>query len=151
MLFWSLLFGLLMFKWCWSTYFCYTHSLWKCQLKNLFYSGDTFRCIFCMLVKENHWILPLWYLILYLSLGKFVHLLLLFPKDFEIVRVNTGVCDTIVITSGSIVSKVVWIEYYLWLNLSFRRYLVPKIPQHTSNVNTEFVGKTEWSKQLYYL
>ena len=34
-------------------YFCYVHSLLKCQLKNLFHSGDVFQYIFYMLVKEN--------------------------------------------------------------------------------------------------
>ena len=34
--------------------------------------------------------------------------------------------------------------------LEFPKILVPRIPQHTSNVNTERAGKTEWSKQLHY-
>ena len=33
----------------------------------------------------------------------------------------------------------------------FPKILVPSLSQHTSNVNTESVGKPEWSKQLYSL
>ena len=33
----------------------------------------------------------------------------------------------------------------------FPKILVPTLPQHTSNVNTECAGKSEWSKQLYSL
>ena len=44
--------------------------------------------------------------------------------------------------NGKIVRKVIWMEYYLQLNLT----LVPGLPQHASNVNTECVRK---SKQLY--
>ena len=29
--------------------------------------------------------------------------------------------------------------------------IVPRLPQHTSNINTECAGKSEWSKQLYFL
>ena len=32
--------------------------------------------------------------------------------------------------------------------LEFPKILVPRLPQHTSNVNTECAGKSEWSKQL---
>ena len=35
--------------------------------------------------------------------------------------------------------------------LEFQKILVPRLPQHTSNVNAEYVEKSEWSKQLYYL
>ena len=35
--------------------------------------------------------------------------------------------------------------------LDFPKILVPRLPQHTSNVNTEYAGKLAWSKQLYYL
>ena len=35
--------------------------------------------------------------------------------------------------------------------LEFPKILVPRIPQHTSNVNIQYTGKSEWSKQLYYL
>ena len=35
--------------------------------------------------------------------------------------------------------------------LEFPKILVPRLPQHTSNVNTEYAGKSEWLKQLYYL
>ena len=35
--------------------------------------------------------------------------------------------------------------------LEFPKILVPRLPQHTSNVNTECAGKSEWSKQLYSL
>ena len=31
--------------------------------------------------------------------------------------------------------------------LEFPKILVPRLPQHTSNVNTECAGKSEWSKQ----
>ena len=64
-------------------HFCCVHSLWKYQLNNLFHSGDTFQCILCMLMKENLWILSLWYVVLYLSLILFVHLLLMFLKDLK--------------------------------------------------------------------
>ena len=33
----------------------------------------------------------------------------------------------------------------------FPKVLVPRLPQHTSNVNIECAGKSEWSKQLYSL
>ena len=84
-LFWSLLFGLLMFRKYFVAMFvysCYVHSPWKCQLKNLFHSGDAFQYIFCMLVKENLWILPLRYVVLCLSLVLSVHLLLIFSERF---------------------------------------------------------------------
>ena len=35
--------------------------------------------------------------------------------------------------------------------LEFPKILVPRLPQHTSNVNIECVGKLELSKQLYSL
>ena len=35
--------------------------------------------------------------------------------------------------------------------LEFPKTLVPRLPQHTSNVNIECAGKSEWSKQLYSL
>ena len=35
--------------------------------------------------------------------------------------------------------------------LEFSKILVPRLSQHTSNVNTECAGKSEWSKQLYSL
>ena len=35
--------------------------------------------------------------------------------------------------------------------LEFPKILVPRLPQHTSNVNIECAGKSEWSKQLYSL
>ena len=35
--------------------------------------------------------------------------------------------------------------------LEFPKILVPRLPQHTSNVNNECPGKSEWSKQLYSL
>ena len=57
--------------------------------------------------------------------------------------------NTIVIRNGKTVWKVVWIESYLRLNLSSRRY--PRLSQHTSNVNIECAGKLEWSKQMYSL
>ena len=31
--------------------------------------------------------------------------------------------------------------------LEFSKILVPRLPQHTSNVNIECAGKSEWSKQ----
>ena len=97
LLFWSLLFGLMMFHKYYVAmlgHSCCVHSLWKCQLKSLFHSGDTFRYIFCMLLKESLWILPLRYVVLCLSLVLSVHLLLMFSKDFEIVRVITSVCNS---------------------------------------------------------
>ena len=33
--------------------------------------------------------------------------------------------------------------------LEFPKILVPRLPQHTANVNIEYAGKSEWSKQLY--
>ena len=35
--------------------------------------------------------------------------------------------------------------------LEFLKIQAPRLPQHTSNVNTECAGKSEWSKQLYSL
>ena len=35
--------------------------------------------------------------------------------------------------------------------LEFLKILVPKLPQHTSNVNIERARKSEWSKQQYSL
>ena len=35
--------------------------------------------------------------------------------------------------------------------LEFPKILVPRLPQHTSNVNIECAGKSEWSKQLHSL
>ena len=35
--------------------------------------------------------------------------------------------------------------------LEFPEILVPRLPQLTSNVNNEYTGKSEWSKQLYSL
>ena len=35
--------------------------------------------------------------------------------------------------------------------LEFPKILVPRLSQHTSNVNIECAGKSEWSKQLYSL
>ena len=35
--------------------------------------------------------------------------------------------------------------------LEFPKILVPRLPQHTPNVNTECAGKSEWSKQQYSL
>ena len=32
--------------------------------------------------------------------------------------------------------------------LELPKILVPRLPQRTSNVNTESAGKSEWSKQL---
>ena len=61
---------------------CHVHSLWKCLLKNLFHSRDAFQYIFCMLVKEYLWILPLRYVVLCLSLVLSVHLLLMFSERF---------------------------------------------------------------------
>ena len=37
------------------------------------------------------------------------------------------------------------------VELEFPKILVPRLPQHTSNVNIECAGKSEWSKQLYSL
>ena len=31
--------------------------------------------------------------------------------------------------------------------LEFPKILVPRLPQHTSDVNTECVGRSEWSKK----
>ena len=35
--------------------------------------------------------------------------------------------------------------------LEFPKILVPRLPQHTSDVNIECAGKAVWSKQLRYL
>ena len=35
--------------------------------------------------------------------------------------------------------------------LEVPKILVPSLPQHTTNVNIECTGKSEWSKQLYSL
>ena len=57
---------------------------------------------------------------------------------------------SIVIRNGKIVWKVVWIDYYLRLNLplKFPKILVLRLPQNASNVNIECARK---SKQLYSL
>ena len=34
--------------------------------------------------------------------------------------------------------------------LELSKILVPRLPQHTSNVNIEYDGKSEYSQQLYY-
>ena len=54
--------------------------------------------------------------------------------------------SNIVIRNGKIVWKVVEIEYYLRLNLSFRRYYYPGYLWIHQNVNNECAGK---SKQLF--
>ena len=33
--------------------------------------------------------------------------------------------------------------------LEFPKILFPRLPQHTSNVNIEYAGQSEWPKQLY--
>ena len=72
-------------------YFCYVHCLWKCQLRNPFHSGDTFQYIFCMLLKENLWIL----LLRYVWVWFYPYICYwCFPKDFGIIRVITIVCDS---------------------------------------------------------
>ena len=35
--------------------------------------------------------------------------------------------------------------------LEFPKILVPRLPQHASDVNIECAGKLVWSRQLYYL
>ena len=35
--------------------------------------------------------------------------------------------------------------------LEFLKIIVPRLPQHTSNVKTECAEKSEWSKRLYSL
>ena len=35
--------------------------------------------------------------------------------------------------------------------LEFPKIVVPRLPQHTSDVKIECVGKSVWSKQMYYL
>ena len=35
--------------------------------------------------------------------------------------------------------------------LEFPKILVPRLSQHISNVNIEYVGRSEWSKQQCYL
>ena len=37
------------------------------------------------------------------------------------------------------------------VELEFLKILVPRLPQHTSNVNIECTGQPDWLKQLYYL
>ena len=39
----------------------------------------------------------------------------------------------------------------LGAELEFLKTLVPRLPQHTSNVNIQCAGKSKWSKQLYFL
>ena len=57
---------------------------------------------------------------------------------------------SIVIRNEKIVWKVVWIDYYLRLNLplKFPKILVLRLAQNASNVNIECARK---SKQLYSL
>ena len=35
--------------------------------------------------------------------------------------------------------------------LDFLKIPVPKLPRHTSDINIEYAGKSQWSKQLYSL
>ena len=84
MLFWSLLFGLLMFckysvamlvtvfllfPFSVKTSIKKSISLWRCFSVHVLYADE-----------KNLWILPLWYVVLSLSLLLFVHLLLMFSK-----------------------------------------------------------------------
>ena len=39
----------------------------------------------------------------------------------------------------------------LLAELEFLKIQVPRLPQHTLNVNTECTGESEWSKQQYFL
>ena len=39
----------------------------------------------------------------------------------------------------------------LAVELEFPKILVPRLPQHTSNVNAECAAMSEWSKQQYSL
>ena len=67
-----------------------------------------------------------------------------FFAEIEITKQDTlKLGFNIVIRNGKIVWKVVWIEYYLRLNLS------SQATQHASNLNSECDRKSEWSKQLY--
>ena len=65
-LFWSLFFGLLMFR--------------KYSVAILVFA---FQYIFCLLLKENLWILPLRYVVLCFSLILSVHLLLMLSRRFR--------------------------------------------------------------------
>ena len=58
---------------------------------------------------------------------------------------------SIVIRNGedSLEDSLDWI--LLAAELEFLKILVPKLPQHTSNVNIERARKSEWSKQQYSL
>ena len=84
-LFWSLLFYLMMFLKCSVSMlvsgFLFCPVSVKMPIKNLVHSGNTFQGLFWMLVKENLWILPLRYLVLYLSLILCVYLLM-FSRRF---------------------------------------------------------------------
>ena len=42
-------------------------------------------------------------------------------------------------------------QVLLATELDFLKILVPWLPQHTSNVNPDCAGKSEWSKQQYSL
>ena len=42
-----------------------------------------------------------------------------------------------------------WVSFAA--KLEFPKILVPRLSQHSSNVDTECAGKSEWSKQLYSL
>ena len=57
----------------------------------------------------------------------------------------------IAIRNGKIVWKGSLDPVLLVAELEFPKILVPRLPQHTSNVNIECAGKSEWSKQQYFL
>ena len=50
---------------------------------------------------------------------------------------------------GSLEGSLDWVLFAV--ELDFPKILVPRLPKHTSDVNTEYAGKLEWPKQLYYL
>ena len=58
---------------------------------------------------------------------------------------------SIVIRNRKIVWKVVLDRVLFAAELEFSKILVPRLSQHTSDVNIECAGESDWSKQLYRL
>ena len=86
-----------------------------------------------------------------LSMSKF-HNIVILQRMNGLNLLHLDLPLTIVIRNGKIVWKEVWMEFYLRLNLRYLpKILVPRLLQHTSNVNIQYTGKSECSKQLYHL
>ena len=56
--------------------------------------------------------------------------------------------NTIVMRNGKIVWKVVWFDYYLWLNVRSWRYWYPGFLLHSVWPGTEYTWTLNWKKSL---